>query len=64
MLMFSLKCPLLSEARLCSRGRAVRCARAVRKVGHFPPPVTTGPRVLYSAPYSPCWYTRDFFLLV
>ena len=23
-----------------------------------------GPRVLNSAPYSPCWYTRDFFCLV
>ena len=33
----------------------------VRKVGCFPPPVTTGPRILNSAPYSPCWYTRDFF---
>ena len=26
----------------------VRCARAVRKVGCFPPPVATGPRVLSS----------------
>ena len=26
----------------------------------FLPPVATGPRVLNSAPYSPCWYTRDF----
>ena len=33
---------------------------AVRKVGCFPPPVATGPRVLNSAPHSPCWYTRDF----
>ena len=41
-------------------GRTVRCARAVRKVGCFSPPVATGPRVLNSAPYSPCWYTRDF----
>ena len=32
------------------RGRTVRCARAVRKVGSFPPPVATGPRVLNSAP--------------
>ena len=43
-------------------GRTVRRARAVRKVGCFPPPVATGPRVLNSAP--PCWYTRDFFFLV
>ena len=34
---------------------------AVRKVGCFPPPVATDPRVLNSAPYSPCWYTRDIF---
>ena len=27
-----------------------RCAGAVRKVGRFPPPVATGPRVLNSAP--------------
>ena len=33
---------------------------AIRKVGCFPPPVATGPRVLSSAPYSP-FYTRDFF---
>ena len=33
-----------------SRGRTVRCARAVRKVGCFPPPVATGPKVLNSAP--------------
>ena len=39
------------------RGRTVRCVRAVRKLGCFPPPVATGPRVLNSAPYSPCWYT-------
>ena len=32
------------------RGHAVRCARAVRKVGCFPPLVATGPRVLDSAP--------------
>ena len=31
-------------------GRTVRCVRAVRKVGCFPPPVATGPRVLSSAP--------------
>ena len=37
---------------------------AVRKVGCFPPLVATGPRVLNSAPYSPCWYTRDFFCLM
>ena len=30
----------------------------------FPSPVAMGPRVLTSAPYSPCWYTRDFFLSV
>ena len=41
--------------------RCARCARAVRKVGCFPPLVATGPRVLNSAPYSRCWYTRDFF---
>ena len=41
-----------------------RCARAVRKVGSFPPPVATDPKVLNSAPCSPppCWYTRDFFV--
>ena len=33
---------------------------AVRKAGCFSPPVATGPRVLNSAPYSPCLYTRDF----
>ena len=42
------------------RGCTVRCARAVRKVGCFSPLAATGPRVLNSAPYSPCWYTRDF----
>ena len=31
-------------------GRTVRCARAVPKVGCFPSPVATGPRVLNSAP--------------
>ena len=31
-------------------GRTVRCARAVPKVGGFPSPVATGPRVLTSAP--------------
>ena len=31
-------------------GHTVRCARAVRKVGCFPLPVATGPRVLNSAP--------------
>ena len=31
-------------------GRTVRCARAVRKVGCFPSPVATGPRVLNAAP--------------
>ena len=52
-------------------GRTVRCARAVRKVGCFSPPVATDPKALNSAPchppaapatgpYSPCWYTRDF----
>ena len=34
-------------------GRTVRCAHAVRKVGCFPPPVATGPRVLNSAPPMP-----------
>ena len=34
---------------------------AVRKVGCVPPPVGTDPRVLNSAPFSPCWYTRVFF---
>ena len=43
-------------------GRSVRFAHAVRKVGSFPPPVETGPRVLNSAPYSSCWYTKEFFL--
>ena len=33
---------------------------AVQKVGRVPPPVATGPRVLISAPDSPCWYTGDF----
>ena len=33
----------------------------MRKVGCFPPPVATDPRVLNSAPDTPCWYTRDFF---
>ena len=47
---------------LVHRGRTVHCAHTVRKVGCFPPWVATGPRVLNSAPYSPCWYTRDFFL--
>ena len=42
------------------RALCPRCARAVQKVGCFSPPVATGPRVLNSAPYSPCWYTRDF----
>ena len=42
-------------------GRTVCCARAVRKVGCFPPPVATDPKVLNSAPYTPCWCTRDFF---
>ena len=31
-------------------GRTVRCARAVRNLGCFPPPVATGPRVLNAAP--------------
>ena len=39
----------------------MRFVRAVRKVGSFPPPVATDPRFLKSAPYSPCWYTRDVF---
>ena len=39
----------------------MRCARAVRKVSCFSPPVAKGPGVLNPAPYSPCWYTRDFF---
>ena len=43
------------------RALCLRCAYAVRKAGCFPSPVATGPRVLTSAPYSPCWYTRDFF---
>ena len=44
------------------RGCTVCCARAVQKVGCLPPPqVATDPRVLDSAPYSPCWYTKDFF---
>ena len=42
------------------RGRTVRCAHAVRKVGCFSPPAATGPSVLNSVPYSPCQYTRDF----
>ena len=41
-------------------GRTARYARAVRTGGCFSPPVATGPRVLNSAPYSLCWYTRDF----
>ena len=44
-------------------GHNVRCARAVPRVGCFPPPVAMGPRVLNSAPYSPCWYTRVCFFL-
>ena len=44
-------------------GRTVRCARAVREVGCFPPSVATGPTVLNSAPYSLCWYTRDSVML-
>ena len=43
----------------------MRCARAMpalcEKSAVFPPPVATGPRVLNSAPYSPCWYTRVLF---
>ena len=35
-----------------------------RKVGCFPLPVAMGPRVLKSAPYSSCSYTRVFFLSV
>ena len=35
--------------------RTVRCARAVRKFGCFPPPVATGPRVLTSAPPILFW---------
>ena len=31
------------------------------RLGCLPPPEAMGPRVLNSAPYSPCWYTRDFF---
>ena len=44
----------------CDIIRAAPCAHGVRKVCCFSPPVATGPRVLNSAPYSPCWYTRDF----
>ena len=44
--------PLLRNLNL--RGRTVRCASAVRKVGCFSPPVAMGPRVLNSAPFSPC----------
>ena len=32
------------------RGRTVRCVCARAKVGSFPPPVATGPRVLNAAP--------------
>ena len=39
------------------RALCPRCARAVREIGCFPPPVAPGPRVLNPAPYSPCWYT-------
>ena len=55
-------CPQLhTYAHMLSLGGCtVRCARAVRKAGCFPPPVATDPKVLNSAPYSPCWYTRDF----
>ena len=43
------------------RGRTVRCARAVRKVGCFPPPVATDPKVLNSAPYTPLLVHQGFF---
>ena len=37
---------------------------AVQKVGCFPPPVATPPKVLNFAPFTPpCWYARDFFLV-
>ena len=41
-----------TTTRACGfhRGRTVRCARAVRKAGCFPPPVVTGPKALNSAP--------------
>ena len=44
-------------ADLRQGGRTVRCARAVRKVGCFPPPVATDPKALNSAPYHPLPYT-------
>ena len=50
-----------TEKILMCFGGADRALCAVRKVRCFPPPVAMGPRVLNSAPYSPCWYARDFF---
>ena len=46
---------------LCPWGRTVRCARAMRKVGWFSPPVATGPRVLNSAPYTPLLVHQGLF---
>ena len=55
------------DRRICDnalRGRTVRCARAVRKVGCFPPPEATGPRMLISAPYSPVLVHRGLSVWV
>ena len=51
----------LAPVRHTKTGRTVRRARAVQKVDCFPPPVAMGPRVLNSAPDSPCWHTGNFF---
>ena len=42
-------------------GRSVRCTHAVRKKSLVSNTSNPRPKVLNSAPYSPCWYTSDFF---
>ena len=46
------------------RALCARCARAVPKVGCFPPPVATDPKVLNSAPYHPPAGTPGILFLV
>ena len=61
----SVSCSVAGVFKGAHRALWLRCAYAGRKVCYFPPPVATGPRVLNSAPYSPCcWYTRDMFFFV
>ena len=57
----SVDIPGPEQHHLTLRGRTVRCARAVRKAGCFPPPVATGPRALNSVPQA--LWNSSFMLL-